>query len=48
VVLIMALRRMAPTAMQPDVPVNPTNLRYDSLDAEYVARLESDLREMSS
>ena len=44
--LIVVLRRMAPrkgSAMTTGVALH----RYDNLDAEYVARLEADLKEMS-
>lgn len=42
-VLIMALRRMAPAAKAAPAGVR---VSYDDLDAEYVARLESDLQEL--
>lgn len=42
---ILALRRLAPSARAAGGASKPV-LRYDDLDAEYVARLESDLKEM--
>jgi cytochrome c-type biogenesis protein CcmH len=44
--LIVVLRRMAPSGA-PAANQGAALHRYDNLDAEYVARLEADLREMS-
>jgi cytochrome c-type biogenesis protein CcmH len=45
VVVILALRRMAPGAL--DAEVVQATVSYEDLDPEYVARLERDLKEMS-
>ncbi len=45
VVAMVALRRMAPGALAAEVV--QTEVSYDDLDQEYVARLERDLGEMS-
>jgi cytochrome c-type biogenesis protein CcmH len=49
VVLVMALRRMAPGAAGSTTSGSEAAaLRYDDLDAEYVERLERDLREFGA
>jgi cytochrome c-type biogenesis protein CcmH len=45
VVVVIALRRMAPGAL--DAEVNRAAVNYDELDPETLARLERDLKEMS-
>jgi cytochrome c-type biogenesis protein CcmH len=45
VVVVVALRRMAPGAL--DAEVGQAVVSYEDLDPEYVARLERDLQEMS-
>jgi cytochrome c-type biogenesis protein CcmH len=47
VVLVVALRRMAPTSLTGAVQ-SGAKVRYDDLDPEYVARLERDLDEYAS
>jgi cytochrome c-type biogenesis protein CcmH len=44
-VAVVALRRMAPGALAAEVA--QTNVSYDDLDPEYVARVERDLKELS-
>jgi cytochrome c-type biogenesis protein CcmH len=44
-VLILSLRRMAPTALKAEPA--PGSLTYDDLDPEYVARIERDLEEFT-
>ncbi len=45
VVLVITLRRMAPGALAAQAAPEQAALQYDDLDAEYVARLERDLRD---
>lgn len=48
-VLVVVLRRMAPGAVEAQQAVaGSTALRYDDLDAEYVERLEQEVREFAS
>ena len=47
-VVVMTLRRLAPKAAAAGPESTPSLFRYDNLDPEYVARLESDLKEMGS
>jgi cytochrome c-type biogenesis protein CcmH len=44
-VLVLALRRMAPTSLRAQPA--PGGLTYDDLDPEYVARIERDLEEFA-
>lgn len=51
IVLIAVLRRLAPSALSsPPRPASKAlaRMRYDNLDAEYVAQLERDLEEFAS
>lgn len=47
-IVVLTLRRLAPKAESAAAASEPSLFRYDNLDPEYVARLESDLREMES
>lgn len=47
VILVLALRRMAPQALRESIAPEAA-LRYDGLDPELVARVEAELREFAS